>query len=411
MTSLSIPIRRSSTLSPTVAFGLLTSILVTLLASSSAPTPLYATYQARFGFSAITITVVFGVYAVAVLLSLLVFGALSDHVGRRPVLLAALVMQAGVMLVFAFAGGLDVLLLARVLQGLATGAAIGAIGAGLVDLHPGRGPVANAAGAMTGTATGALGSALLVQLLPSPTRIVYFVLLAAFLIQAAGVAMIAETSARKPGALQSLRPKIAVPTRVLGTLAIAAPSLVAVWALAGFYGSLGPSLTALISGSDSAILGGASLFVLAGSGALTVLAFHRVDARTFSIAGSALVMTGVAIVLIAASSRSIVAFFIGTAVAGAGFGGGFQGGLRTIVPLAEPSERAGVISVAYIICYLAMGLPAILAGFLVVHGTVLHTAQEFGGAVIVLAALTVGGMTLSAVRTRARRPAACPATR
>jgi predicted MFS family arabinose efflux permease len=410
-TSLSIPIRRTRTLSPTVAFGLLTSILVMLLASSSAPTPLYATYQAHWGFSAITITVIFGVYAVAVLLSLLVFGALSDHVGRRPVLITALVVQAGVMLVFAFAGGVAVLLVARVLQGLATGAALGAIGAGLVDLHPGRGPVANATGAMSGTASGALGSALLVALLPSPTRLVYFALLGAFLIQAVGVAIIAETSARKAGALRSLRPAIAVPARVRGTLAIAAPSLVAVWALAGLYGSLGPSLTALISGSHSTILGGASLFVLAASGALTVLAFHWVDPRTFSIAGSSLVIVGVAVVLVAASSRSIVAFFIGTAIAGAGFGGGFQGGLRTIVPLAGPTERAGVISVAYIICYLAMGLPAILAGFLVVHGTVLHTAQEFGAAVIVLAALTVAGMTLSAVRTRARRPAACPATR
>jgi predicted MFS family arabinose efflux permease len=407
MTSLSIPTSRTRTLSPTVAFGLLTSILLMLLASSSAPTPLYASYQAQWGFSAITITVIFGVYAVAVLLSLLVFGALSDHVGRRPVLLTALVIQAGVMVVFALAGGVDVLLVARVLQGLATGAAIGAIGAGLVDLHPARGPVANATGAMSGTASGALGSALLVALLPSPTKLVYLVLLGAFLIQAAGVAMLAETSARKPGARQSLRPTLAVPAQVRGTLAIAAPSLVAVWALAGFYGSLGPSLTALISGSDSTILGGASLFVLAGSGALTVLAFHRVDARTFSIVGSLLVIVGVAIVLVAASSGSIVAFFIGTAIAGAGFGGGFQGGLRTIVPLAGPTERAGVISVAYIICYLAMGLPAILAGFLVVHGTVLHTAQEFGGAVIVLAALTVAGMTLNAVRTRARRTAAC----
>jgi MFS family permease len=411
MTTLSIPIQTTRTLSPRVAFGLLTSILFMLLASSSAPTPLYATYQAQWGFSAITITVIFGVYAVAVLLSLLVFGALSDHVGRRPVLLTALVIQAGVMLVFAFAGGVDVLLVARVLQGLATGAALGAIGAGLVDLHPQRGPVANATGAMSGTASGALVSALLVALLPSPTRLVYFVLLGAFLIQALGVAIVAETSARKPGALRSLRPAIAVPVKVRGTLAIAAPSLVAVWALAGLYGALGPSLTALISGSHSTILGGASLFVLAGSGALTVLAFHRVDPRTFSIVGSSLVIVGVVIVLVAASSRSIVAFFIGTAVAGAGFGGGFQGGLRTIVPLAGPTERAGVISVAYIICYLAMGLPAILAGFLVVHGTVLHTAQEFGGAVIVLAALTVAGMTFSAVRTRARRTAVCPATR
>ena len=93
-----------------VAFGLLTSILVTLLASSSAPTPLYATYQARWGFSPVTITVIFGVYAVAVLASLLVAGSLSDHVGRRPVLIGALGTQAMVMLLFAFAGGIDVLL-------------------------------------------------------------------------------------------------------------------------------------------------------------------------------------------------------------------------------------------------------------------------------------------------------------
>src|SRR4029077_14270848 len=99
------------TLPTRVGFALLTSILVTLLASSSAPTPLYATYQARWGFTPVTITVIFGVYAVAVLASLLVLGALSDHIGRRPVLTAALVAQAGVMLLFATASGLDVLLL------------------------------------------------------------------------------------------------------------------------------------------------------------------------------------------------------------------------------------------------------------------------------------------------------------
>src|ERR1700759_1125016 len=149
----------SQRLSNRVAFGLLTSILVSLLASSSAPPPLYATYQAQWDFSAETITVIFGVYAVAVLASLLVFGSLSDHLGRRPILLIALVVQAGVMVLFATASGLPVLLAARVVQGLATGAAVGAIGAGLVDLPPRRGPIANAAGAMAGTASGALGAA------------------------------------------------------------------------------------------------------------------------------------------------------------------------------------------------------------------------------------------------------------
>jgi MFS family permease len=382
------------------AFGLLTSILVTLLASSSAPTPLYATYQARWGFSPVAITVVFGVYAVAVLLSLLVLGALSDHIGRRPVLTAALVAQAGVMLLFATASGLDVLLLARILQGLATGAAVAAIGAALVDLHPGRGPVANAAGAMGGSATGALVSALFVQLLPAPTQLVYFALAGLFLLQAAGVRRIPETSRRVPGAIRSLRPTLSIPGPVRGALAVAAPSLIAVWALGGFYGSLGPSLAAIVDGSNSTILGGASLFVLAGSGTLTVLVFRRIEARTFALAGTGLMILGVALVLAAVPSRSPILFFSGTAIAGAGFGAGFQGGLRTIVPLAEPTERAGVIAVIYVISYLALGLPAIGAGVLVVHTTVAHTALLFGLGVMALAASTAAGLFLSARRAR-----------
>jgi predicted MFS family arabinose efflux permease len=384
------------------AFALLTSILVTLLASSSAPTPLYSTYQARWGFSPVAVTVVFGVYAVAVLVSLLVFGALSDHVGRRPVLTAALIAQAGVMLLFATAGGLDVLLLARVLQGLATGAAVAAIGAGLVDLHARRGPVANAVGAMSGTASGALASALFVQLLPAPTQLVYFMLLALFLLQALGVRTIAETSRRVPGAVRSLRPTLELPGPVRGVLAVAAPSLIAIWALAGFYGSLGPSLATLVDGSKSIIVGGSALFVLAGSGALAVLVLHRTDARTFALAGAGAIILGVGLVLVAIQSRSPVLFFGGTAIAGTGFGAGFQGGLRTIVPLARPHERAGVIAVIYVISYLAMGLPAIGAGILVVHTTVTHTALLFGLGVMALAATTAAALLLDIHRNRTR---------
>jgi predicted MFS family arabinose efflux permease len=396
-----LPARRPP--SARVGFGLLTSILVTLLASSSAPTPLYATYQARWGFSPVTITVIFGVYAVAVLASLLVAGSLSDHVGRRPVLIGALGAQTIVMLLFAFAGGVDVLLVARVLQGLATGAAVGAIGAGLVDLHPGRGAVANAAGAMSGTASGALGSALLVQLLPAPTKLIYLVLLVLFLLQAAGVAALAETSPRVPGIRRALRPTIAVPARVREVLLIAAPSLIAVWALAGFYGSLGPSLAAQVARSGSTVLGGAALFALAASGALTLVLFHRTEPRRLALAGNGLVILGVAVVLWSVTATSVAGFFVGTVIAGAGFGAGFYGGLRTIVNLAGPAERAGVISVAYIICYLAMGLPAILAGVLVVNSTVTRTAQEFGITVIALAAITTVGTMLSARRTARQR--------
>jgi predicted MFS family arabinose efflux permease len=409
MTALSLPLTRRKTLSRKAAFALLSSAVLTLLASSSAPTPLYATYQARWDFSDVTITVIFGVYAVAVLASLLVFGSLSDHIGRRPVLISALATQALVMLLFAFAGDLDALLLARVLQGLATGAALGAIAAGLVDLHPGRGAIANAASGMAGTASGALGAALLVELLPAPTKLIYLLLSLIFAAQALGVVGAEETSPRKPGAIAALKPVLAIPPRARGALLIAAPSLVAVWALAGFYASLGPSVAAVIAGSNSVLLGGVALFTLAGSGSLTVLIFHAVEPRKFALAGNGLVILGTATVLWAIWLHSIAVFFVGTVISGSGFGAGFQGGLRTIVPLVETHERSGILSVAYLICYLAMGLPAILAGFLVVHSTLVRTTQEFGVAVIVLAATTTAALMLAARRDSrlaeaARRP-------
>src|SRR5690349_7405245 len=124
-----------------VAFALLASIVLVFLASSSAPTPLYAVYQREWHFSPITTTVVFGVYAIAVLVALLVVGSLSDHIGRRPVLLVAIAVQAATMWIFATADGVPQLAVARVVQGLSTGAALGAIGAGLLDLDKARGAV------------------------------------------------------------------------------------------------------------------------------------------------------------------------------------------------------------------------------------------------------------------------------
>lgn len=390
------------------AFALLASAALTLLASSSVPTPLYSTYQAKWGFSDLTITVIFGVYAVAVLASLLVFGSLSDHVGRRPLLMAGLGSQVLVMLIFAFAGNLDVLLAARVLQGIATGAALGAVGAGLVDLHPTRGPVANASALMAGTASGSLLAALFVQLLPAPTELVYLFLSGVFLLQAIGVVLIAETSARIPGARRALAPTIALPPQVRGTLLVAAPILVAVWSLGGFYASLGPSLAQFVAGDQSTILGGAALFLLAGSGSVTVLAFHHVEARRLALFGALAIMVGSGLLLAGVASDSLPLFAVGIFPAGAGFGAGFQGGLRTIVAGAAPHERAGVISLVYVISYLSLGLPAILAGLLVEHSSLAQVSEELGGGVIVLAALTAGGLAWL-LRRESRVRVLCPA--
>ena len=390
-------------LSKRSAFYLQASIILMFLAGSAAPTPLYAVYQAAWGFSPIAITIVFGIYALAVLAMLLVVGSLSDYVGRRPILLATTLIQAATMAIFINAHSVTALLVARIVQGLATGAAAGAVGAGMLDIDRVKGTIANAVGPMMGTATGALLSGLLVQFLPAPMQLVYVVLGAIYLIQLAGVLVMPESVTRRPGALASLRPKIAVPAHLRSSVWLAAPALVAAWALAGFYGSLGPMLVRTLLGTHSLVVGGIALFVLAASGAIASFILREHTGKYLMAFGTSSLAIGVALTLFAISSGSPIVFFTGAVIAGAGFGGAFQGGIRLVLPLAAPHERAGVLSILYVISYLAMGVPVVIGGLRVVHThDVFETAREYGIAVIILAMVALAGTLL-------RRPVAATA--
>ncbi|WHT23201.1 MFS transporter [Crossiella sp. CA-258035] len=395
---------RTPRLPDSAALYLLASLVVSLLASSSAPTPLYALYQQQWGFSPITTTIVFGVYAVSVLAALLVLGKLSDHLGRKPVLLVALVVQAAAMLVFATADGVAALLVARVVQGVATGAAIGALGAGMLDLDAQRGQLANAVAPGIGTAVGALFSALLVSYLPAPTELVYLVLLVVFLVQGLGIALMRETVSRAPGALASLRPEITLPRAVRARVLTAAPALFAVWALAGLYGALGPALVTRLGGGGSPVLGGLSLFTMAGVAALTTVVLRTQSPGRTMRTGVVALIIGVAVTLAGLEAGSLPVFFLGTAIAGIGFGAGFQGGLRTSVPQAAPHERAGVLSLLFVVSYLGFGVPAVVAGVLVVHGPgLVGAALIYGGVLIALALLALVRL-LTPVRTSDPEP-------
>lgn len=375
-------------LSPRFSFYLLASITLAFLAGSAAPTPLYAIYQESWGFSATMLTVAFGSYALAVLAALLVVGRLSDHIGRRPVLIAAAAIQAVAMLVFATAGGLADLLAGRVIQGLSAGAAIAAVGAGMLDIDKARGALANSLAPMLGTGTGGLVAGLMVQYLPAPTHLVYIVLGAIFVLQGVGVFFIAETARRRSGAWASLRPGFAVPAAVRVPLLLAVPAMVAVWGLGGFYASLGPTLLRSLVGSGSALLGGLALFVMAASGVVSVAVLRDRPARFLSRLGAAALILGMALVLAALSAQSVALFMVGTAVAGTGFGTGFQGALRNVIAPLPPSRRAGVLSVLFVVCYLAMGVPAILAGYdVALRGDIVSTARAFGAGVLLLAGL------------------------
>ena len=392
---------RSGSLSKRAAFYLLASITISFLASSSAPTPLYALYQAQWGFSSVTVTVVFGIYAMSVLAALLFVGRLSDHLGRRPVLIAATVLQAATMVIFATAGGVGDLVLARIIQGLATGAALGAVGAGMIDLNKARGATANAVAPAFGTATGSILSGYLVQYLPAPTHLVYAVLCVIFVLQGVGVALMADTIAPAPGALASLKPQLSLPAAARGPLLLALPVLVASWALAGFYGSLGPMLLRGMLGVGSALLGGLALFVLTASAGLAVLVLQHREPRAMMTVGATMLAAGVGVAVWSLPHHAIAVFFAGTSIAGMGFGSGFQGAVRSIVPFAAPHERAGVLSIVFVVSYLSMGVPAIAAGALVArHGDILGTGKEFG---VVIMALALAAVLAAGPRTATGR--------
>ncbi|WP_078849909.1 MFS transporter [Streptomyces sp. NRRL F-5126] len=378
---------------------LLASIIVSFLAASSAPTPVYALYAARWHFSPITTTVVFGVYAVVVLAALLVLGRASGHLGRRPVLLAALALQAIAMVVFGTAGGVGALIAGRVLQGVATGGALGALGAAMLDIDRERGTRANAVAPGLGTGVGALLSGLVVQYLPAPTHLVYLVFIGVFALQAAGVAVLPGMGSTATGPRASLVPRLAVPRRLRGPLLAVAPVLFAVWSLGGFYGSLAPALARELSGSNSAVIGGLGLFVLTVVSSATAVSLGRVPPGAVMFLGVALLVLGSLGTLAAVELSSFAGFFAGTFVSGIGFGAGFQGGMRTVVPLVAEHERAGVLSALYVVCYLGMGVPAVIAGVLVVHGGGLAAAtRDYSWFVVALAVATQAAL----LRLRAR---------
>lgn len=374
------------------AFLLLASITVSFLAGSSAPTPLYAHYQAAWGFSAATVTAIFASYAVVLLASLLVFGRLSDHLGRKPVIVASALLQVVAMAIFASAAGVGALFAGRIVQGIATGAAIAAVGAGMLDLDRERGTIANAVAPAFGTAAGAILSGLMVRYLPQPTLLVYAVLAAVYVLQAAGIAAMPEPGRTRPGALASLRPQLGARGAAKDAVRLAVPMLVAGWAVAGFYASLGPALVRKVFGLDPSLAGGMALFALAGSAGLAVAALRASSPQRLSALGARALALGMAAVLAALVTHSAIAYFLATVLAGVGFGAGFQGGVRSVLAVTGTADRAGVLSVVFVVAYLAMGLPAVGAGVAVVRtGDLLGTAVVFGALVLLLAATTLRG--------------------
>jgi MFS family permease len=395
-TALTAPPR---TLSPRLAFGLVAGIIGLALFASGTPSPLYGTYRELWGFSPVVLTLVYATYAFGVLVTLIVAGRISDEVGRRPVLLTALGTLMGATVLFMVADSVVWLFVARGVQGLATGLALGAASAALLDLHPRRDPagvgLTNGVVSAGGMGLGVLVSATLVELLPAPRVLPYVTLFVLFAIAFAGALRMPEPIAeRSRPRLTPQRPR--VPASVRGPFTLAALAVLSSWSVGGLFLSLGPQLSAVLFHTTDHLIAGMSVFALAGSGAAAQILFGRTAPWLGATLGSIALATGLLLIVLSAAVDSSAVYLVGAVIGGAGFGVAFLGALRALSAAIPPAHRAEVMSAFYVVAYAALSLPAIVAGVVVTPLGLEPTVEVFGSVIAALA-LVVAAL---AFRTR-----------
>lgn len=348
------------------SFSMLVAANVLLMASTSAPSPLYPLYLERWRFSVTMLTVVFAVYVAGLVVALLTVGSLSDHLGRRPMLVASLLLAAAATAIFWAAGGVFWLVLARVVQGIATGTATGALAAGLVEFspedRPQAGPTMTAVGTSLGLAIGGGLAGLLVQVSLRPDAEIFPALTLALVVLAALVLAIPETVARRDGGFAALRRRIRVPRETRREFFAALPAILAGWSVTGLFLALAPSLVRDIVHVRFAAAGGLSITVLfIANSAGGLWAAHR-SARGATLLGAILLSLGAAGLAAALAFASPAVFIGGSIVCGLGVGLTFNGTLRSINDATAAKSRSEVFSAAFVVSYAALGLPSLAAG-------------------------------------------------
>lgn len=375
------------------AFALTAAAFLVTMAGTTMPTPLYQGYQAVFGFSVVTVTVIYAVYAAGVLASLLIAGRWSDTIGRKPVLIAGLAIAAVSDLVFVAAGDLTTLLVGRVLSGVSAGLYVGAGTAAVVEAAPpawqARAPLVATAVNIGGLGLGPLLAATLVDTLPWPLHLSYLVHGGLALLLLAGLARVPETVDVQPGARVGLQPPARVPRPIRGLFIAAAVSSFAGFSVLGLLTALSPWLVAVALGQPSHIVQVSVAVTIFASSVAAQILLNRLAAGRAVVLGTALLVAGCALLAIAIALTSYPVMMLAAVVSGAGQGIAFSRGLASVVSRTEPADRAGVASAFFIVAYVALSFPVIGAGLSLQRWGLATGGVGFGLLVGALAAIAL----------------------
>jgi len=399
----------SRPLSPTVAFAGSAAVFAAFFVAAGAPTPLLSLRQQEWAFSAEALTFAFSVYALGLLAALLIGGSLSDHIGRRPVLLIALGGELVSMLIFVVAPDITWIIVARTIQGLATGLATSAFNAAIVEHAPAhRKKLAGALAAASvagGLGVGALVTGAAVQFTRDANTLVFGILAAVMVLALGFVWLLEETAEKRPGALRSLAPRISLPTHVRREFYAGVPLHVAAWMFPAFFLGLAPAVLSVQFGLTGGLVAGFTAFLGPFTAAVSTFAFARYAPRRSTLTGLSLTLLGMIVVLVGVAQTWLPALWVGAVIGGLGFGGAFGGQVRLIAPQVQAHERAGVFAGIYTVAYLSFGVPVIVAGQLVPRWGLMSTFELYAATVIILAAVGVTIQASLARRDAVREPA------
>src|SRR4051794_12406574 len=400
----------------TGAFGLVAASWFALMAGSNVATPLYAIYEREFGFSKAVLTLVFATYALVLAPSLLVFGQLSDRIGRRRVLAAGFATATVGLVLFAVAGSLLWLFAARAVQGLAVGMISGAAAAALVELDPApledRAALFAALAQAGGSGSGPAIAGLLAQWAPARLVLQFAIFAACGIAATISALVIPEPNQhRRHAALQ--RP--GVPSQIRTLFARASITGAAVWGVAALFLSVVPSYAAdLLDTSNLALLGAISGLVLGASCVAQILARHYSAYARMQALGLTLLAAGLLALVLAFPTHSLLMLVAAAILAGFGHGVGFLGA-QAQLNHAAPADRRGEVNAAfYMLIYLGVAAAVIGTGLLTLEVSLAAAVLVYGAVVGTVAVATAAwhyvgsGSASSSPSAAAMTPRATP---
>ncbi|MFG1925478.1 MFS transporter [Cryptosporangium sp. NPDC048952] len=392
-----------------LGFWLVAGAFLSAMAFSTVPTPLYVLYQHEDGFSPFVVTVVFAMYAVGVVVSLLLAGHVSDWLGRKRVLVPALGLEVLAALIFLSSIGLPGLLLARFVSGLGVGMITATATAYLAELHalswPGSGAarfeVISTAANIGGLGVGPLVAGALAQFLPAPLHTPYLLFGALLVLAVVGVGLVPETvelRADRP-AWRPQRIGVSGADR-RGYLAAGTTAFTA-FAVFGLFNSLAPGFVAGTLHHPSRLLAGVVVFLVFGAAAIAQTLTGGLRPPVRFVLGLSVEPVGLLVLVAGMASESLAVFLIGGALAGAGAGVVFKSAIGSVVSAAAPSARGEALAGLFLIAYLGLVIPSLGLG-IATHFTTPTTAMYwFVAALLTLLATGAHLGTTPAPPTRA----------